>query len=36
MMLRRAGWRTFDAFPSRWSDRRGELGVELKALMQSP
>jgi hypothetical protein len=33
MMLRRAGWRTFDAFQSRWGDHPGRLGVELKALV---
>jgi hypothetical protein len=29
LSLLRAGWQPHEAFPSRWSERRGELVVEL-------
>lgn len=31
MMLRRAGWRTADAFQTRWSDNPGQFAIELAA-----
>ena len=30
LQLRRTGWRTADAFESRWHDRLGELAIELR------
>ncbi len=35
LMIRRGGWRTTDAFPSRWSDEPGRLGIELQAMIRS-
>jgi hypothetical protein len=34
LALVRAGWTVFEAFPSRWQERRGELVVELLRLVR--